>query len=61
LNFAASLCRQLVMLRAGRVLASGPIGDVLNAESVRALYDVDVDVSWHARAGHVTVTPIGRT
>jgi iron complex transport system ATP-binding protein len=61
LNFAASLCRQLVMLRAGRVLASGPTRDVLTRESVRALYDVEVDVGWHERAGHVTVTPIGRT
>ena len=60
LNFAASLCRQLVLLRDGRMLACGPTEQVLTADAVRALYDVDADVGYHARAGHVTVTPIAR-
>jgi iron complex transport system ATP-binding protein len=53
LNFAASLCR--------RMLACGLTEDVLTADAVRALYDVDADVAQHARAGHLTVTPIGKS
>lgn len=60
LNFAASLCRKLLLLRAGRMLASGPTEEVLTAGAVRALYDVDADVGYHRRAGHLTVTPIAR-
>ena len=60
LNLAAALCRELVLLRAGRVLAYGPTAGVLTAANVRALYDVDADVQFHARAGHVTVVPIAR-
>jgi iron complex transport system ATP-binding protein len=61
LNFAASLCRRLILVRNGRVLASGPTEDVLTPAAVRALYDVDADVHMHQRAGHLTVTPIART
>ena len=61
LNFAASLCRRLILVRDGRVLASGPTADVLTPDTVRALYDVDADVHMHQRAGHLTVTPIART
>ena len=61
LNLAASLCRRLILVRDGRVLASGPTADVLTPASVRALYDVEADVHMHERAGHLTVTPIART
>ena len=60
LNLAAALCRELVLLRAGRVLAYGPTAGVLTAGNVRALYDVDADVQFHPRAGHMTVVPIAR-
>ena len=60
LNFAASLCDQLVMLRAGRVLAAGSTAQVLTAETVRALYDVEADVQPHVAAGHLTVVPISK-
>jgi iron complex transport system ATP-binding protein len=60
LNFAATLCRRLVLIRDGRVLADGSTDDVLTAAHVRALYDVDADVHRHPRAGHMTITPIGR-
>jgi iron complex transport system ATP-binding protein len=60
LNFAAGLCRHLVLMRNGRVLASGPTGIVLTPETVRELYGVDADVAMHPRAGHLTVTPIAR-
>jgi iron complex transport system ATP-binding protein len=61
LNLAASLCRRLILVRDGRVLASGPTADVLTPANVRALYDVEADVHLHERAGHLTVTPIART
>jgi iron complex transport system ATP-binding protein len=60
LNFAAALCRHLILLRRGHVLAQGPTSDVLTPDSVRALYGVDADVQRHPRAGHLTVTPITR-
>jgi iron complex transport system ATP-binding protein len=61
LNLAAALCRRLVLLREGRVLAAGPTDQVLTRESVRALYDVEADVHFHAGAGHLTVVPLRRT
>jgi len=60
LNLAAGLCRQLVLLREGRVIASGPTDQVLTRESVRALYDVEADVHYHEAAGHLTVVPLRR-
>jgi iron complex transport system ATP-binding protein len=58
LNFAAGLCHTLIMLKQGRVLASGPVDDVLTAERIRELYDVDAEVARHPRTGHLTVTPL---
>ncbi len=61
LNLAAGLCRRLILLRKGRVLAAGPTDQVLSRESIRALYDVEADVHFHAGAGHLTVVPLRRT
>ena len=58
LNFAAGLCRTLVMLKQGRVLAAGPVEDVLTPARIRDLYDVDAEVARHAVTGHLTVTPL---
>jgi iron complex transport system ATP-binding protein len=60
LNFAASLCSALVMLKEGRVLAAGPTSQVLTAAGVRDLYGVEADVRRHDLAGHLVVTPIRR-
>jgi iron complex transport system ATP-binding protein len=60
LNLAAALCRELILLRAGRVIAQGPTEEVLTPEIVRALYGVDADIRRHPAAGHLTVTPIAR-
>ena len=60
LNLAAALCRRLVLLRGGRVLAAGPTEEVLTSTTVRALYDVDAAVERHARSGRLTVVPLGR-
>jgi iron complex transport system ATP-binding protein len=60
LNLVASLCERLVVMRDGRILAAGPTADVLTGETVRQLYDVDADVQFHQRAGHLTVIPVRR-
>jgi iron complex transport system ATP-binding protein len=60
LTLAAGVCSELVLLRAGRVLAAGPIEQVLNAGNIRALYDVDVEVARHPRSGRLTVVPLAR-
>jgi iron complex transport system ATP-binding protein len=60
LNLAASLCSELVLLRGGRVLASGTTADVLTGANVRALYDVDAEIAVHPRTRRLTVVPVGR-
>jgi iron complex transport system ATP-binding protein len=60
LNLAAAICSMLVLLREGRTIAAGPTEQVLTAESVRRLYDVEADVRPHPLAGHLTVVPVAR-
>jgi iron complex transport system ATP-binding protein len=60
LNLAAALCDRLILMRGGRVLAQGPTADVLTGARVRELYDVDADVEFHQRSGHLTVLPVKR-
>jgi iron complex transport system ATP-binding protein len=60
LNFAAALCRTLVLLKDGGVLATGPTDDVLTPSHIRALYGVEADVQRHGAAGHLIVVPIQR-
>jgi len=60
LNFAASICRELVLLRDGRVIAAGPTADTLTPAHVHALYGVAADVRYHEAAGHLTVVPTAR-
>jgi iron complex transport system ATP-binding protein len=60
LNLAASLCSELVLIRDGRVIAQGATDAVLTSSNVRAVYDVDAEVGYNSRAGHVTVVPIAR-
>jgi iron complex transport system ATP-binding protein len=60
LNLAATICRELILMRDGRVIAAGPTNDVLTPDHVRLLYDVDADVHRHTATGHLTVVPLGR-
>lgn len=60
LNLAAAICRELILMRDGRVIASGPTEDVLTAENVKQLYDVEADVRVNDDTGHMTVVPIKR-
>jgi ABC-type cobalamin/Fe3+-siderophores transport system ATPase subunit len=61
LNLAAALCERVVLLKQGRVIAQGVTEETLTAENIRQLYEVEADVRFHPRAGHLTVVPIGRT
>ncbi len=61
LNLAAGLCRHLILLDRGRVLAAGPTAAMLDPSLVRRLYGVDVDISRNARTGLLTVIPVART
>jgi len=58
LNLAASICRELILMRDGRVLASGPTAEVLTPENIRLLYDVEADVHINDETGHMTVVPV---
>jgi iron complex transport system ATP-binding protein len=60
LNLAAGVCRELVMLRHGRVVAAGATREALTPAHVRELYDVTADVHVHAASGHLVVVPISR-
>jgi len=61
LNFAAGLCRSLVLLKNGSVLAAGPTDGVLTAANIRTLYEVDAEVTRHPATGRMVVVPIRRT
>jgi cobalamin transport system ATP-binding protein len=61
LNFAASLCRTLVMLRDGHVVATGQTDTVLTRAHIRDLYGVDAEVYRHADTGRLVVIPLSRT
>ncbi len=61
LGLASGICRELVLLRHGRLIAAGPTATVLSGANVRALYDVDADVHVHAGTGQLVVVPLHRT
>jgi iron complex transport system ATP-binding protein len=61
LNLVATICSRVVMLKDGSVIAEGETAETLTPDNIRRLYDVDADVTYHPRAGHLTVVPIGRT
>ena len=61
LNLAAAVCERIVLLKDGKVIAQGETATTLTAENIRLLYDVDADVQFHARAGHLTVVPLARS
>ncbi len=60
LNLAASLCRDLILLHRGRVLAAGPLEDVLTPDHIQTLYGVEADIRVHDETGHVMVVPLRR-
>lgn len=60
LNFAAGLCRDLILLHHGHVLAAGTTEAMLAPALIRKLYRVDVDIATNPRTGHITVVPLSR-
>ena len=60
LNIIAALCQRVILFRDGRLLAHGRTEDVLTSSHIQALYDIDADVQYNERAGHLTVVPIAR-
>ena len=60
LNFAASLCRELVLLHKGRILAVGGMEAMLDPVLIRELYGVKVDITANATTGQLTVVPIAQ-
>jgi iron complex transport system ATP-binding protein len=61
LNFAASLCQTIVLLKGGEVLASGPTDDVVTPARIRELYGVEAEVERRPSTGRLVVVPVGRT
>ena len=59
ISLAGTLCDSLVLLRDGGVVASGPTDDVLTAENLRRVYEVDTEVTRHP-SGQRVVVPLGR-
>ena len=46
-SFAAELCDQLILLREGTIIASGPTKSVLSVEHLRELYGIDTEITTH--------------
>ena len=61
LNLAAALCDRIVLVKSGSIIAQGTTAATLTAENIRLLYDINADVQFHERAGHLTVVPLGRS
>jgi iron complex transport system ATP-binding protein len=59
LNFAASVCRSVVLLRDGAIVAAGPTEEVLTPKHIRRVYGVEAEVSRHPTLAHLVVLPIG--
>jgi ABC-type cobalamin/Fe3+-siderophores transport system ATPase subunit len=49
-----------VLLRGGKVLASGPTGDVLTPAAIRGLYGVEAAVERH-QSGRLVIVPLSRS
>jgi iron complex transport system ATP-binding protein len=60
LNLAAAICSEIVLLRAGRLLAADTAARALTPAAIRQLYEVEVEVQRHPRTGHLMVVPVGR-
>jgi iron complex transport system ATP-binding protein len=56
LNLAATFCDEIVVLDAGRVVATGPPSEVLTARLIGDVYDVEAMVGTHPVTGTPTIT-----
>ena len=57
-NFAAALCDQLILLREGTIIASGPTKSVLTIEHLRELYGINTEITIHHKTGQLLVVPL---
>ena len=58
LNLAAAVCTTLILLRAGQVCSIGAPAEVLTAETIRAVYEVDVVLQHNATTDRLQIVPI---
>lgn len=56
INLAAMYCDRLVCMQDGRVFASGPVEEVLSAETLRSVFHVDVRVEKSQFSGALQVS-----
>jgi len=59
LGLTGGLCDRLVLIRDGRVIASGRADDILTPDYIRQAYDVDAEIMRHLSAARVVI-PIRR-
>ena len=60
LNFAASICQNVVLLRDGRILAAGELDAALTPKNISRLYDVDASIDRHPLSGQLRIVPFRR-
>jgi iron complex transport system ATP-binding protein len=57
INLAARHCRRVVLLDEGTLAADGPPADVLTAENIRRVYEVEADIRLDPQSGRSYVFP----
>jgi len=60
LHHAARVADELLLMKSGGILASGPPRDVLTAENIQVAYEVAVDVTVDVVADRLRIDPISR-
>jgi len=58
LNLAAAYADRVVLLRAGRIVASGTPSEVLTAQRVSEVYEHPVEIIAHPRTGRPVIVPV---
>ena len=58
INLAARHCDRLVLIREGTVVADGTPAEVLRPEPIRAVYEVDVEITTDPSSGRPFVIPL---
>jgi iron complex transport system ATP-binding protein len=51
LNLAAVFCDRIILMKAGKIVATGRTEEVLNEENIRKVFDVDAKISFDAYSG----------
>jgi len=58
LNLAARYCTSAIMIKKGKIFAAGKIGDVLNSENIRDVFNVHAIVKKHLVTNSVFIIPV---